>query len=126
MLSKDGTVGIAYRVPQNMNVITSGAIVYLNIKPQYRETLLPDCLALVLNSPAVRLQVERDEGGLIIRHWKPSEIKEVLISILPLSMQKHISNKAQHSFMLKKKSENLLEEAQKRVKQEIENQEMEI
>ncbi|KPN72012.1 restriction endonuclease subunit S [Neisseria sp. 83E34] len=121
LLSKDGTVGIAYRVPQNMNVITSGAIVHLNIKPQYRETLLPDYLALVLNSPAVRLQAERDAGGSIIQHWKPSEIKEVLIPILPLSMQKDISDKVQYSFMLKKQSENLLEETKKRVEQEIEN-----
>ncbi len=121
LLSKDGTVGIAYRVPQDLDMITSGAIVHLRIKPEYRESLLPDYLALVLNSPAVQMQAQRDAGGSIIQHWKPSEIKEVIIPVLPEEQQREIANKIQESFELKRQSEDLLSRAKYLVEREIEN-----
>lgn len=118
LLSKDGTVGIAYRVPSDMEVITSGAIVHLSLKT---DEILPDYLALVLNSKAVQLQAERDAGGSIIQHWKPSEILEVVIPILPKDIQKMIDDKVQMSFELKNQSENLLAQAKILVENEIES-----
>lgn len=118
LLTKDGTVGIAYRVPQDLNVITSGAIVHLSLK---NDDVLPDYLALVLNSKAVQLQAERDAGGSIIQHWKPSEILDVVIPVLPKDIQKTISDKVQQSFALKAESENLLLQAKMLVEKEIEN-----
>ena len=47
LLSKDGSVGIAYKVEQDMNVITSGAILHLTITDN---EFMPDYLTLVLNS----------------------------------------------------------------------------
>lgn len=118
LLSKDGTVGIAYHVPSDMEVITSGAIVHLSLKT---DEILPDYLALVLNSKAVQLQAERDAGGSIIQHWKPSEILEVVIPILPKDIQKMIADKVQMSFELKNQSENLLAQAKILVENEIES-----
>lgn len=118
LLTKDGTVGIAYRVPQDLNVITSGAIVHLELKT---DDILPDYLALVLNSKAVQLQAERDAGGSIIQHWKPSEILDVVIPVLPKNIQQTISDKVQQSFALKAESEALLVQAKMKVEQEIEN-----
>lgn len=118
LLTKDGTVGIAYRVPQDLNVITSGAIVHLELKT---DEVLPDYLALALNSPAVQLQAERDAGGSIIQHWKPSEILDVVIPVLPKNIQQTISDKVQQSFALRVESEVLLEKAKILVEQEIEN-----
>ncbi|STZ63229.1 EcoKI restriction-modification system protein HsdS [Moraxella lacunata] len=118
LLSKDGTVGIAYCVPSDLEVITSGAIVHLSLKT---DEILPDYLALVLNSEAVQLQAERDAGGSIIQHWKPSEILEVVIPILPKDIQQAVSDKVQMSFELKKQSENLLEQAKVLVENEIKN-----
>lgn len=118
LLSKDGTVGIAYRVPSDMEVMTSGAIVHLSLKT---DEILPDYLALVLNSKAVKLQAERDAGGSIIQHWKPSEILEVVIPILPKDIQKMIDDKVQMSFELKNQSENLLAQAKILVENEIES-----
>lgn len=118
LLTKDGTVGIAYRVPQDLNVITSGAIVHLELKT---DEVLPDYLALALNSPAVQLQAERDAGGSIIQHWKPSEILDVVIPVLPKNIQQTISDKVQQSFVLRVESEVLLEKAKILVEQEIEN-----
>ncbi|ULJ64211.1 restriction endonuclease subunit S [Wielerella bovis] len=117
LLSKDGTVGIAYRVQSNLEVITSGAIVHLSLKT---DEILPDYLALVLNSQAVQMQAERDAGGSIIQHWKPSEILEVVIPILPKEIQEMIADKVAQSFALKKQSEDLLNQAKMLVEMEIE------
>ncbi|UZA16234.1 restriction endonuclease subunit S [Moraxella bovis] len=118
LLSKDGTVGIAYCVPSDLEVITSGAIVHLSLKT---DEILPDYLALVLNSEAVQLQAQRDAGGSIIQHWKPSEILEVVIPVLPKEIQQVVSDKVQMSFELKNQSEILLEQAKILVENEIEN-----
>ena len=53
LLSKDGSVGIAYKVEQDMNVITSGAILHLTITDN---EFMPDYLTLVLNSVIVGMQ----------------------------------------------------------------------
>lgn len=91
-----------------IDVITSGAIIHLNITDK---DVLPDYLTLVLNSFVVKLQAERDAGGSIIQHWKPSEIEDVIIPILPTSEQVTISKMLQQSFTLRKESKRLLQEA---------------
>lgn len=108
LLSKDGSVGIAYKVDEPVDVITSGAIIHLNITDK---EVLPDYLTLVLNSAIVKLQAERDAGGSIIQHWKPSEIEKVIIPILPMANQIKISEMLQQSFSLRKESKCLLQEA---------------
>jgi len=118
LLSKDGSVGIAYKAEENLDVITSGAILHLTV---VSSKVLPDYLTLVLNSIAVKMQAERDAGGSIIQHWKPSEIEQVVIPILPMPIQKELSEKVQRSFALRKESKHLLEEAKKMVENAIES-----
>ncbi len=118
LLSKDGSVGIAYKVTDDLSCITSGAILHLKIIN--KDELLPDYITLVLNSLVVQLQAERDAGGSIIQHWKPSEIEQVIIPILGLDLQKQISDKVQESFKLRKKSNLLLEQAKQAVEIAIE------
>lgn len=117
LLSKDGSVGIAYKVEEPLDVITSGAILHLSLKST---DVLPDYLTLVLNSPIVRLQAERDAGGSIIQHWKPSEIENVVIPILPMQVQQEIADKIRSSFKLRKESQRLLDEAKRMVEMAIE------
>ncbi len=121
LLSKDGSVGIAYKVERDLDVITSGALLHLIVKD--KEAVLPDYLALVLNSLVVRLQGERDVSGAIIQHWKPSEIEKVLIPILDEPIQNKISEKIQQSFALRRQSEQLLENAKQAVEIAIEQDE---
>jgi len=116
LLSKDGSVGIAYKVEQNMDVITSGALLHLNITGD----VLPDYLTLILNSIVVQFQAERDAGGSIIQHWKPSEIKQVIIPILDIAIQQQITADIQRSFALRRQSENLLDTAKRAVEIAIE------
>lgn len=118
LLSKDGSVGIAYKVESIMSVITSSALLHLTIRN--KKVVLPDYLTLVLNSPIVQLQAERDCNGAIIQHWKPSEIEKVIIPILDLEIQENISAIIQESFSLRKQSKQLLENAKRAVEIAIE------
>lgn len=120
LLSKDGSVGIAYTVRENANFIPSGAIVRL----QQISDILPDVLALILNSQIVQLQAERDAGGSIIQHWKPSEINEVLLPMIDVNVQKIITEKVAESFTLRAESKRLLEEAKAAVERAIEEGEI--
>lgn len=118
LLSKDGSIGIAYKVEKDLNVITSGALLHLNITS---ENWIPDYLTLVLNSLVVKLQSERDSNGAIIQHWKPSDIQKVIVPLLSLSVQKEIASLVQKSFSLKAQSNALLQKARQAVEEEIEN-----
>jgi len=120
LLSKDGSVGIAYKVEEDMKAITSGAILHLTVNSK---KVLPDYLTLVLNSVVVKLQSERDAGGSIIQHWKPDEIKQVIIPIVGEEIQKTISEKMQKSFSLLNKSHQLLAVAKRAVEIAIEQNE---
>lgn len=117
LLSKDGSVGIAYKVEQDMNVITSGAILHLTITDN---EFMPDYLTLVLNSVIVGMQAERDAGGSIIQHWKPSEIENVVIPKLSQEIQQEITNKVKESFALRRESKRLLNLAKTAVETAIE------
>ena len=117
LLSKDGSVGIAYKIDRDLDVITSGALLHLTIT---NKDFLPDYATLVLNSEVVKMQAERDAGGSIIQHWKPSEIEQVIIPKVPMKTQHRISTLIQESFALRQESERLLAEAKDMVEREIE------
>lgn len=116
LLSKDGSVGIAYKVEEDIDCITSGALLHLNV---YNQDYLPDYVTLVLNSIIVSMQAERDSSGAIIQHWKPSEIERVVIPYLPKETQCTIADKVQQSFALRAESKRLLAEAKLLVESEI-------
>lgn len=120
LLSKDGSVGIAYKVQKDLDIVTSGAILHLELKTNQ---FLPDYLTLVLNSLIVKMQAERDAGGTIIQHWKLSEIEKVVIPWLPIDRQEQISLKIQESFSLHRESKELLERAKQAVEMAIEKDE---
>jgi restriction endonuclease S subunit len=118
LFSKDGSVGIAYKVEKDSQFVTSGALLHLTVRDT--KEVLPDYLTLVLNSPIVQLQAERDSSGAIIQHWKPSEIEQVVIPVLDMPIQETIAAKVQESFALRRKSKELLEYAKQAVEMAIE------
>lgn len=117
-LKPGGRMAIAYKVEATMPIITSGALLHLKVRD--KTEVLPDYLTLVLNSPVVQLQAERDSNGAIIQHWKPSEIENVIIPILGMDTQKEIAAKVQEAFTLRKQSKQLLEYAKQAVEMAIE------
>ncbi len=118
LLTKDGSVGTAYKYQKDEDFITSGAVLHLTVKDT--NLISPDYLTLVLNSKIVQLQAQRDAGGSIIQHWKPSEIEAVLIPLLPTQAQTKIAELIQTSFALRTESKDLLERAKREVEEEIE------
>ncbi|EOW1885800.1 restriction endonuclease subunit S [Enterococcus hirae] len=118
LLSKDGSIGIAYKVDEDKNFVTSSAILHLNVKS---DKVLPDYLTLVLNSFIVKMQAEQDAGGSIINHWQINEIKDVVIPILDMEKQEKISSMLIESHSLRKNSKALLDKAIKAVEIAIES-----
>ena len=119
LFSKDGSIGIAYKVRADMKAITSGALLHLTIKNL--SEILPDYLALVLNSKVVQMQAERDSSGAIIKHWKPSEIEKVVVPVINVSIQEKIAAQIEESFKLRGESKRLLELAKRAVEVAIED-----
>lgn len=108
LFSKDGTVGIAFKAMNNMNAVTSGAILHLQIKN--KKELLPNYLTLVLNSNLVQLQAERDAGGSIISHWHKDNIENILIPVLDFKQQRKISNLIEKSFKYRNEYSKLIKD----------------
>jgi restriction endonuclease S subunit len=118
LFSKDGSVGTACLVQENLQAVTSGALLHLTVKDKTR--ILPEYLTLALNSPVVQQQAERDAGGSIILHWRINEIEQVLIPLVDFNIQTQIATLIRQSFALRRECETLLNEAKEMVEREIE------
>lgn len=108
LFSKDGSIGIAYKIRKDEKAITSGALLHLEVEAK---DVLPDYLAVVLNSLIVKMQAERDAGGSVIQHWKPDEIEKVIIPVVDGAVQEEIASLMREGFTLKDRSEELLKKA---------------
>lgn len=118
LFSKDGSVGTAYLLRNDLDGITSSAILHLQVKNTTE--ILPEYLTLALNSKLVQMQAERDAGGSIILHWRKEEIEQVVVPIIDFKKQEQIAELVEESFKLKVESERLLEVAKKAVEMAIE------
>ncbi|MFH1551373.1 MAG: restriction endonuclease subunit S, partial [bacterium] len=116
LLTKDATPGIAYYLDSQIERIISGGI--LRLKPKIE--IEPEYLSLVINSIIGQMQAERDTGGSIIVHWRPEQIKNILIPILPKHTQQKIADLICQSHAARKKAKQLLEEAKQKVEDFIE------
>ena len=117
LFSKDGSVGIAYKVRENLTAVTSGALLHLKLKTA---EILPDYLTLYLNSKLVQMLAERDTNGAIIQHWKISDIEKIPVPIIDAETQGKIAALVEKSFNLRAESERLLEVAKLAVEMAIE------
>lgn len=121
LFSKDATPGIAYHLNEKpKKMIPSGGILRLQLK---NKGINEDYLTLVFNSMIVKEQINRDVGGSVILHWRPEQVKETLIPILPEDKQSIIQQKVTDSFNLRKQSKHLLECAKRAVEIAIEQNE---
>ena len=119
LFTKDGTIGISYVLKNNVDGVLSGAFLRLTLKEEYQD-FETECLALIFNSIISKLQVEQLSGGAIIAHLKPSDFEKFKIPLIKPQVQAQIAEKIQESHKLRKESGELLEEAKKKVEEEIE------
>lgn len=116
LLTKDATPGVAYVIKEAIEGIISGGILRLKLK----ESIDSEYLALCINSLIGKMQAERDAGGSVIAHWKPEQIKNLLIPILSKSAQQKIADLVRKSHEARKKSKELLVEVKRKVEEIIE------
>ena len=64
--------------------------------------------------------LEKLSGGALIAHLKPSDFETFKIPLIKQQVQKQIAEKIQESHKLRKESKELLEEAKRKVEEEIE------
>lgn len=117
LLTKDASPGIAYVVKESVEGIISGGVVRLKLKERGVE---PEYLTLCISSTVGQSQVQRDAGGSVIAHWKPAQIKSLLIPILSQNVQKKISGLVTRSHEAREKAKKLLEDAKAKVEELIE------
>ena len=115
LLAKDATPGIAYVVKGQIEGMISSGILRLKIKIDIEA----EYLALVINSIIGQAQAERDAGGSVIAHWKPEQIKNIIIPILPKPVQQKIADLVQKSHEARSKAKQFLAQAKYKVEQLI-------
>lgn len=117
LFSKDATPGIAHFLhKQPKKMIPSGGILRLKSKT---DRINEEYLTLVLNSILTKEQVNRDVGGSVILHWRPDQVKQTLIPILPEVKQTKIQQIVTESYNLRNQSKFLLECAKQVVEMAI-------
>jgi restriction endonuclease S subunit len=116
LLTKDASPGMAYALKEPVEGIVSGGVLRLKLK----EDIDPEYIALCINSHVGQMQVDRDAGGSIISHWKPEQVKNMLIPILPKPIQQKIADLVRQSHEARTKSKELLESAKHKVEELIE------
>lgn len=116
LLTKDASIGVACLVREPIEGIIASGVMRLKIK----EKINPEYLTLVLNSMVGRLQAERDAGGSVIAHWKPEQIKNLVVPILPTATQNKIGDLLWQSYQARRQAKELLAEAKLKVEEMIE------
>lgn len=119
LLTKDATPGIAYVVKKPMEGIIASGILNLKIDGKKIEK---EYLAFCINSIIGKLQIERDGGGSVITHWRPDQIKKLMIPVLPPKTQQKLALLVQQSHETREKAKELLDEAKRKVEEAIEKQ----
>lgn len=117
LLTKDATPGIAYVIKDPIEGIISGGILDLKVK----ENIESEYLALCISSIVGQWQAQRDAGGSIIAHWKPEQVRNMVIPVLPAEIQKQIADLVVKSHEARKKSKELLEQAKREVEEIIDS-----
>jgi len=115
LLTKDATPGIAYLLKEPVGEIIAGGILRLKSKAEIES----EYLALVINSVVGQMQIERDMGGSVIVHWRPEQIKNCLIPILPKPTKQKIADLVRQFHETHKKAKELLEQARRKVEKLI-------
>ncbi|MEK7172778.1 MAG: hypothetical protein AAB740_02270, partial [Patescibacteria group bacterium] len=116
LLTKDATPGIAYVLKEKVEGIISSGTLRLKLKQEIEA----EYLALFINSILGQMQAERDAGGSIISHWKPEQVKNLIVPILSQQTQQKIAELVKKSHQARQKAQTLLAQAKQKVENLIE------
>ncbi len=82
--------------------------------------ILPEVLLVLSKSIVLKMQLEKQCAGTILAAVPQDALKNIIIPVLPLEMQKKIADLVRQSHEARKKSKELLEEAKRKVEEMIE------
>jgi type I restriction enzyme, S subunit len=89
---------------------------------QFRsKEILPEVLLVLAKSPVLQMQLEKQCAGTILTAVPKETIKNIVVPILPKPIQQKIADLVRQSHEARKKAKELLEEAKRKVEEEIEN-----
>jgi len=117
LLTKDATPGVAYVLKEPIGAIMAGGVLRLTVD---EARINGEYLALCINSLIGKLQVERDGAGSVIKHWRPEQVKRLLVPVLRDEIQQQIESLVRQSHDARRKARHLLGEAKRRVEEMIE------
>lgn len=117
LLTKDATPGIAYVIKEPIDGVIASGILRLTIN---ESEINNEYLAFCINSIIGAMQIARDGGGSVITHWRPEQIKQLQIPILPEEIQQKIASLVRQSHETRRKAKELLEEAKRKIQEVIE------
>ena len=117
LYTKDAIIGTSFVVDKDFNefIPSSGIVI---IKPKNIDS---HYLSFVLNSRICKSQSKRQSIGAVIKHFGFENVKNLKIPILQNSKQQKISELVRQSFVLRKQSKQLLENAKHKVEEMILN-----
>jgi len=118
LLSMSGTIGNCCKVPKGIKAIINQRILRFSV-----ENFNDDALALIINSPIVRMQLERIGTGAVQTNISSGDIFKLQIPLLDKTFQQQISSMIQECFTFKVESKLLLELAKRGVELAIEQNE---
>jgi len=115
LISMSGTIGLSCIVRERNEIVVNQRIMKITSK-NYN----PQVLSLLLNSIVGKYQLDRIGTGGVQTNISSTDIKNIVIPIIDLEIQRQISALITESFSLRKESENLLDKAKEMVEREIE------
>jgi len=117
------TIGKTNRIPNELaGGFCSNNTGRLRIKPEIKEKFLPEFAEILFQSLVVQKQIEKKKAQTGQPKISDSDIKSLKIPILPFETQQKIASLVRQSHEARKKAIALLDEAKRRVEEEIENQ----
>jgi restriction endonuclease S subunit len=121
LFTRKGTFGnAAVAREDSLNAVISSEIMLLRLLPEKLKAILPDYLALYLNSDLGYLQVERRVHGVAYYSISQPDLATVEIAIPPMPVQVRIAKGIQNSLSALQESKRLLEVSKRAVESAIE------
>jgi len=117
LISRSGTLGLTVVIPEYLNEAIFGSY-FIRVRLHSKQ-IIPEYLALFINSPIGQAWVERLNTGAIQTNLTIPAIESIPIPIPPLDVQKMMTQKVLASFAAEDEAKRLLEQAKRRVEEMV-------
>lgn len=117
LVSRSGTLGLAVAIPEYLENAIFGSY-FIRVRPDSSQ-VIPEYLALFINSSVGGAQVDRLSTGAIQTNLTIPAIESIHVPVPPLNIQRIMVQKVLDSFAVEDKAKRLLEEAKGQVEEMV-------